>query len=113
MSFPATTALRRGLRIFALAGLALAAGCATGPPVQEMSDARLAIAAARDAGAEQMASDELQQAENMLDSAEEYLQSGNYISARRDAISAKESAFEALLTARESLAQEDPDSNTP
>ena len=103
----------RGAQVLVLAALALAAGCATGPPVQEMSDARLAIAAAKDAGAEQMASNELRDAENLLDSAETYLQSGNYISARRDAISAKESAFEALLTARESLSQSGSDTQAP
>ena len=81
----------------------LSVSCATAPPVQEMSDARLAIAAARDAGAAEIAADELQNAETLLDSAEDYIQSGNYTLARRDAVSAKESAFEALLTVRETI----------
>lgn len=83
--------------------VAATSGCATAPPVQEMSDARQAIAAAREAGAEELAPDDLAQAEALLDGAEEYLElgtSGAYWQAKRNAISAKEVAFEALLTTR-------------
>jgi hypothetical protein len=79
------------------------AGCATAPPVQEMSDARQAIAAAKEAGAEQLAVEELGQAETMLQKAEEFLVIGTsnaYWQARNAAINAKETAFEALLTSR-------------
>ena len=88
---------------FLLGVLLLAAGCETSPPVQEMSDARQAIAAAREAGAARHAGDELARAEALLDGAEEYLElgtSGAYWQAKRNAISAKEVAFEALLTSR-------------
>jgi len=79
-------------------------GCATAPPVQEMSDARQAIAAAREAGAEKLAVDELGQAETLLQKAEEFLVVGTsnaYWQARNAAIDAKEMAFEALLTSRD------------
>jgi Domain of unknown function (DUF4398) len=78
-------------------------GCATSPPVQEMSDARQAIAAAKEAGAEQLAVDELGRAETYLKNAEEFLVVGTsnaYWQARNAAIDAKEMAFEALLTSR-------------
>lgn len=68
-----------------------------------MSDARQAIAAAREAGAETYASDQLEQAQNSLVVAEGYLQTGTsnaYWQARKAAISAKEIAFDALLTSR-------------
>jgi len=83
---------------------AMVAGCATAPPVQEMSDARQAIAAARDAGADRLAPDELADAESLLSGAEKYLEVGtsaSYWQARKAAISAKEQAFEALLTSRD------------
>ena len=50
--------------------LILISGCVTAPPIQEMSDARQAIAAAKEAGAEQHAAATLSQAELMLDTAE-------------------------------------------
>jgi len=81
----------------------LVAACAAGPPVQEMSDARQAIAAAREAGAQELAGDRLGEAEDLLNVAEKYLQAGgsaNYWQARQAAVSAKEAAFEALLTSR-------------
>ena len=58
--------------------LVLTLGCAISPPVQEMSDARQAIAAAKEAGAEQHAEAALSHAELMLNIAEKYLQSGVY-----------------------------------
>lgn len=78
----------------------LIAGCAISPPIQEMSDARQAIAAAKEAGAEQHATATLNQAEEMLATAEQYIQDGVYYFARKNAISAKDKAFEALLTSR-------------
>jgi hypothetical protein len=79
------------------------AGCATAPPVQEMSDARQAIAAAKEAGAAQLAVDQLGQAEVLLQDAEEFLVVGTsnaYWQAKKAAVGAKEMAFEALLTSR-------------
>ncbi len=83
--------------------LAALAGCATAPPVQEMSDARQAIAAAKEAGAGQLAVDELNGAELLLQNAEAFLVAGTsnaYWQARKAAVGAKEKAFEALLTSR-------------
>jgi hypothetical protein len=72
-----------------------ASGCAT-PPVQEMSNARQAIAAAEDAGAEAAAAPLLAEARALLASAETKLQRENYIGARLDATSARIKAVEAL-----------------
>jgi hypothetical protein len=80
--------------------------CATAPPVQEMSDARQAIAAAREAGAGQFAEDKLGQAEVLLQNAEELLVVGTsnaYWQAKKSAIDAKDKAFEALLTSRNAI----------
>ena len=75
------------------------AACA-GPPVQEMSNARQAIKAARDAGAANKASTTLQEAEALLDRAEDNLQKRAYKDARRDAIAARGKAAEALDAAQ-------------
>ena len=72
-----------------------AAGCQTAP-VQEMSDARQAIAVAREAGAEEHAPGELKAALDLLESAERSLDERDYAGARRDARKAKKSALEAL-----------------
>jgi hypothetical protein len=91
-------ALRRIITCIVLLAIA---GCAgTGPPVQEMSDARQAIAAAREAGAATLDSDGLVTAEARLAEAEVQLQSRLYWNARRLALGAKESAIAALLKSR-------------
>lgn len=59
-------------------------------------DARQAIAAAKDAGAEDRAAEDLRAAESFLDSAERNLSEGAYGPARRDATLAKEKARKAL-----------------
>jgi hypothetical protein len=61
-----------------------------------MSDARQAIAAAREAGAEERAAEDLRAAEAFLDSAQRNLSERAYGSARRDATLAKERARKAL-----------------
>jgi len=71
-----------------------------GAPVQEMSNARQAIRAARDAGAEQRAPEKLTEAETLLDRAENNLQKRAYRDARRDAIAARDRAAEALQQMR-------------
>ncbi len=76
--------------------LALLYACGTAAPVQEMSDARQAIAAAKEAGAEDRAAEELRAAEAFLDSAQRYLSERAYGSARHDATLAKEKARKAL-----------------
>jgi len=79
-----------------MALLLIAAGCGTSPPVQEMSDARQAIAAAKEAGAEQSAAENFRAAEAFLDSAQRKLSERAYAQARRDALQAKAKALEAL-----------------
>lgn len=86
-------------RIYEFLGLAvlslvLAVGCATAP-TQEMSDARQAIQAARDAGAAKHAPDALGSAEQLLGSAENSIEGGNYDGAREDAVAAKMKAVSA------------------
>jgi hypothetical protein len=73
-------------------------GCQSGPPVQEMSDARQAISIARDAGAGDVAPEDLRQAEALMDSAQKNLANRAYSLARRDALQAKEKALQALAT---------------
>jgi hypothetical protein len=87
-----TTAFLRGV---AIVTLLFAAGCES-MPVQEMSDARQAITAAKEAGAEEYAAEELLAAEESLQSAEKYLNSRNYGVARREALEAKSQAIDAL-----------------
>jgi hypothetical protein len=81
-----------------LAGMGLVA-CA-GAPVQEMSNARQAIKAARDASGELSAPQSLIEAEALLNRAEDSLQKRAYKAARRDAIAARGKAAEALNRAR-------------
>lgn len=70
--------------------------CETTPPAQEMSDARQAIAVAREAGAAEHAAFHLQAAEDYLESAKQALNNGAYSEARRDAKQAKMKAIDAL-----------------
>ena len=84
------------LRSTVLAAMLVVAGCQTSPPVQEMSDARQAITAARDAGAEDHAANELDAAVEFLSSAEKYLKNRSFTFARRDAIAAKSKALDAI-----------------
>ena len=88
----------RGLLI----AIVLIAGCGTTPPVQEMSDARQAIAAAKEAGAEQSGAEDLRAAEAFLDSAQRKLSERAYAQARRDALQAKGKALAALATTESS-----------
>lgn len=84
---------RRGLLVVLAVCIA---GCGSGPPVQEMSDARQAIAVAREAGAEDRAAEEFRAAEAYLDSAEKLLAERAYDQAREDAMQAKVKALDAL-----------------
>lgn len=83
------------LRHAAIAALLAVAGCQTAMPVQEMSDARQAIMAAKEAGAEKYAAADLGAAIHLLQSAEENLKSQDYAIARQDAVEAKIKALEA------------------
>jgi|SRR5437868_650368 len=74
-------------------------GCA-GAPVQEMSNARQAIKAAHDAGADQVAPKEMSEAQALLEKAEADLQKGAWRDARRNAVQARSKAAEAMVAAR-------------
>lgn len=86
--------------LFAL--LLLLSACSSGPPVQEMSDARQAITVAREAGASEYAPADLRAAEDSLDSALRNLTRKEYEQARDDAVEAKNKALKALATAEKS-----------
>lgn len=74
--------------------LMLLAGCATAP-VQEMSDARQALQAAQQAGAQQSAPQEYARAKALMQSAEDQLGVGGYQTARKLAEQAKSEAQKA------------------
>lgn len=89
------------LRLIAiLVGAAWLIGCATGPPVQEMSDARQAIGAARAAGATESTSPDLYAAQAAIVRAEKHLEAKEYTRARLAAIHAKHHAAAALSDAQ-------------
>lgn len=74
----------------------LIASCAAGPPVQEMSDARQAIAAAEESDAASLAPDELNEARALLEQAETQLRARYYRLAQENAIRARNRAVEVL-----------------
>ena len=74
----------------------MVASCAVAPPVQEMSDARQAIAAAEDSDAERLAPEPLSEARELLEQAEIQLRDRTYSLARTNAIRARDRAVEAL-----------------
>ena len=88
-----TDMVRRGIPV---ALLLLIASCGSGPPVQEMSDARQAIAVAREAGAAERAAQQLKDAEALLDRAQQKLSDRDYDEARQNALQAKLKALDAL-----------------
>ncbi|HEY8538578.1 MAG TPA: DUF4398 domain-containing protein [Steroidobacteraceae bacterium] len=65
-----------------------------------MSNARQAIRAARDAGAEKVAPEQFKEAQTYLEQAEASLQNRNYREARRQAVAARGKAVEALGAAQ-------------
>jgi hypothetical protein len=85
--------VRRALSLL-LVSIAVAA-CTT-PPVQEMSDARQAIAAAEQANAGKVAPESLSDARRFLADAERQIQQEAYGSARMNAVRAKNRASQAL-----------------
>ena len=97
-----TSCLRFGaVVLFSMSLLACA-----GAPVQEMSNARQAIRAARDAGAAKMAPSTLSEAEKLLQRAEQNLENRAYRDARRNAVAARGKAAEALVATQPSARQE-------
>jgi hypothetical protein len=80
-------------------GIASLAGCAS-PPVQEMSDARQAISAARTAGAPASTSPDFYAAQAAITRAEKHLEAQEYTRARLAALEAKQHAGAALAGAQ-------------
>ncbi len=82
-------------------GMTVGLAACAGAPVQEMSNARQAIKAAREAtGPSSIAPASLIEAETLLNRAEDNLQKRAYKQARRDAIAARGKAAEALGSTR-------------
>jgi hypothetical protein len=93
-----------------LAGLFAAcwlAACATAPPVQEMSDARQAVAAAEQANAEQLAPEPLSEARRYLNEAESQIREQAYGAARVSAVRAKNRAVQALEASQRAVEAEE------
>lgn len=67
-----------------------------GAPVQDMSNARQAIAAAHQAGAERTAASEMAEAQQLLKLAQGQLDQGDYSDARQNAVRARNAAEKAL-----------------
>ena len=84
------------LRLIAVfVGILSLLGC-HGPPVQEMSDARQAIAAATAAGAPASTSPDLYAAKAAIERAQNHLEAREYVRARLAALEAKRHAAAAL-----------------
>lgn len=81
-----------------LCPLLVLAAC-TSAPTQEMSDARQAISAARDADAQTYAPRSLDSAERLLGDARQSLEAGRFERARDDALAARDAAMKARLVA--------------
>jgi hypothetical protein len=78
-------------------GIACLAGCRN-PPVQEMSNARQAIAAAQTAGATPTSSPEFEAAQAAIARAQSHLEAKEYTRARLAAMQAKHHATAATAT---------------
>ncbi len=93
--------------IVLIVGMSCLLGC-TSAPVQEMSDARQAIAAARMAGATDGTSPDLFAADAAIGRAEEHIAAQEYTRARLAALAAKHHAAIALTNAQHTEAQASP-----
>lgn len=83
-------------RALSLLLVSIAVAACTTPPVQEMSDARQAIAAAEQAQAGKFAPESLGDARRFLADAERQIQQEAYAPARMNAVRAKNRAGQAL-----------------
>ncbi len=83
-------------RILIVALILLLSACATEPPVQMMSDARQAIAAAEEADAPRLAPVPIAEARRYIALAETQIRNGNFSYAWQNAQRAKNSAVAAL-----------------
>ena len=73
--------------------------CATLPPLQEMSNARQTIAAAKEMNSSAEQSQKIQEAERLLSRAERRMEVNLYESARQDALRAQKEAIEFIVWA--------------
>ena len=74
--------------------LFILSGCATLPPLQEMSNARQTKAAAKEMSPDAIESKEIQEAERLLSRAERRMEVNLYESARQDALRAQKEAID-------------------
>lgn len=99
-SFPSSGfRFARTLRFLVVLLLMLGAACGSAP-VQEMSEARQAIDAARAAGAEQHAVEQYHKAQTLLKNAEQLLNDHHFSRARRSAAEARDEAVRAREVAQ-------------
>ncbi len=75
--------------------LAIFAGCSVTPPVQEMSNARQTLVAAKEARADTFSPSQMREAQLMMDKATGALEKGDYPQARELAVSAQKLALKA------------------
>ncbi|MDX1251737.1 MAG: LysM peptidoglycan-binding domain-containing protein [Gammaproteobacteria bacterium] len=80
-------------------GMVVAGGCASVPPTQEMSDARQALDAAREADASRYAPRAMKGANQLLSQAEQKLEAGAFKQAQESALAAKQEASRARAMA--------------
>lgn len=90
----------RGLVLVAMGVLWSLGGCVTAPPVQEMSDARQAVAAARESGADKLAPQVYRRSVALLRNAERTLDRRSFKQAREQALAARRLALEAMRDAQ-------------
>lgn len=90
-----------------IVGAVVTSACA-GIPTQEMSDARQAVQAARDSGAEVYATQELNQALELLNKAKDALAEDAYERARSAAVAAREAAVKARSRSLEKKLPQSP-----
>ena len=81
------------LRWLSLMALMIFQSCAYAPPIQEMSDARQAIRAAREIGADHYFPKMMQQIDEQIDNAEKKLELADYEGAAKLALIAKNNAI--------------------
>ncbi len=88
-----------------LSAFAVATACTSAPPVQEMSDARQAIASAVEAGAAQHAPTLIEDAQRLIALAESQLREEAFGRARMNAVRAKNRAARAQEDAAAAMAE--------
>lgn len=96
--------MQRIRRVFLLVMVLAGLGCGSAP-VQEMSEARQAIEAARAAGAEAHAGIQLDEATSLMEEAEVMLNERRFRDARRSAVKARDQAIEAREIAQQTDSQ--------